>query len=93
MRLREVGERVEELIDSAWDELMLGPFSNGLLNEPKTLPACYRQATTGVKGAGSVGWQVLEFAPDAALIEPFRLIRVATWLWYAFIVNRRGFWS
>ena len=73
MRLREVGERVEELIDSAWDELMLGPFSNGLLNEPKTLPACYRQATTGVKGAGSVGWQVLEFAPDASLIEPFRL--------------------
>ena len=73
MRLREVGERLNEVLDSVWDEIMSVPATNGLIEAPRVLPACYREATTGVKNLGSVAWHVVEFLPHTSLIEPFRL--------------------
>ena len=73
MRLREVGERLSELLEGAWDEIMSEEAPNGLIEAPKVLPASYRAATTGAKTAGSVAWQTVEFQPHASLIDPFRL--------------------
>lgn len=73
MRLREVGERLGELLEGAWDEIMSEEATNGLIESPKVLPASYRAATTGAKTAGSVAWQTVEFQPHASLIDPFRL--------------------
>ena len=73
MRLREVGERLSELLESAWDEIMSEEAANGLIESPKVLPASYRAATSGAKTAGSVAWQTVEFQPHASLIDPFRL--------------------
>ena len=73
MRLREVGECLNEVLESSWDEIMSEAPVNGLIQDPKVLPANYRVATTGAKTAGNVAWQVVEFLPHASLIEPFRL--------------------
>jgi len=73
MRLREVGDRLSEVLDGVWDDIMSESPANGLIVDPKALPACYREATTGVKKIGSVAWQVVEFLPHTSLIEPFRL--------------------
>lgn len=62
-----------EVLNGVWEELLSDQPTNGLILEPQVLPACYREATTGVKNIGSVAWHVVEFLPHTSLIEPFRL--------------------
>lgn len=73
MRLREVGERLGEVMEGAWDEIMSEEPINGLIESPRPLAVTYRAATTGAKTAGSVAWHAVEFMPNSRLIDPFRL--------------------
>lgn len=79
MRLRDISERVRELIEVDPENLFGGQVSHALVQDIREVQTVYRPiATMGRKG-GVVPWLTFSFDPFSGLIEPFNIYPGRFW--------------
>ena len=79
MRLRDVSERVREVMEGAPEELLLSGDVHGLVQEIGDVQTVYRPIQASGKNAGVVSWLTFSFDPFIGLIEPFNIFPGRFW--------------
>ena len=79
MRLRDISERVREVMEGAPEELLMSGEAHGLVQDIRDVQTAYRPIQASGKNAGVVSWLAFSFDPFIGLIEPFNIFPGRFW--------------
>lgn len=79
MRLREVSERVREVMERDPEGLLGDGTSHALVQDIQEVQTVYRPVKTGRKNPELVPWLAMNFEPFSGLIEPFNVYPGRFW--------------
>ena len=75
MRLRDLSERVREVMDGSGETLVGADTVHALVQNIDDVQMLYRNVESAGKSGGLVGWLTYSFEPFGGLIEPLASIR------------------
>ena len=79
MRLRDLSERVREVMDGSGETLVGADTVHALVQNIDDVQMLYRNVESAGKSGGLVGWLTYSFEPFGGLIEPFSIYPARFW--------------
>jgi hypothetical protein len=79
MRLRDISDRLQEIMESDPEGLMGSGQPHALVQEIQDVQSLYRPVAGGKKGGDLVPWLTFSFEPFSGLIEPFNIYPGRFW--------------
>ncbi len=79
MRLRDISERVREIIEVSPETLFGKNVMHALVQDIQEVQSVYRPIASGGRKAGVVPWLSFSFEPFSGLIEPFNIYPGRFW--------------
>ena len=79
MRLREISDRLQEIMEADPEALIGGGDPHALVQEIHDVQSLYRPVASGRKKGGLVPWLTFSFEPFSGLIEPFNIYPGRFW--------------